>query len=262
METPLVNTALALDFLACVIGVLFLLGRSKILFRISVILATGAFAFLSCAMLLRWLEAGRPPLGNMYESLLFFSWAVWLVVLVLSLPRRMEETAVLSIFLPVICLGYAATLDPSIRPLMPALRSNWLVIHVATSFLGYAGFAAAFFAGLGLFASLLRGRPPEKWEWASTLSMRFGFLFLTYGILTGSVWANEAWTTYWGWDPKETWALLTWIFYFLFLIAVRGERWEKRRPLLAALGSVGGFLFVLFTYLGVSFLMRGLHSYL
>lgn len=262
METPLVNAALALYFGAGVLGVLFLLGRSRALFRIAVIIATGAFAALFFAMLLRWLGAGRPPLSNMYESLLFFSWAVWLVVLVLILPRRMDGTAVLSIFLPVVCLGYAAKLDPSIRPLMPALRSNWLVIHVATSFLGYAGFAAAFFAGLGLSAALLRGSAAEKWQRAATLSMRFGFLFLTYGILTGSVWANEAWTIYWGWDPKETWALLTWIFYFMCLVAARRGRGEGEKPVLVAFASIGGFLFVLFTYLGVSFLLRGLHSYL
>jgi len=97
------------------------------------------------------------------------------------------------------------------------------------------------------------------------LCVRFGFLFLTYGILTGSVWAQEAWTTYWGWDPKEIWALLTWLVYLSFL-GVRArrdkaQRLRERMPALTALFAVVGFCFVVFTYLGVSFLLKSLHSY-
>lgn len=266
MGTSLINTALGLFFTASVTGVLYLLRRGRGLYRAAVIMATGGLAALTLALAGRWIEAGHAPLTSIYETLVFFAWASWAVALALVIPRRLRDLAALSPIIPVVCLGYASTLDPSVRPLFPALRSNWLAIHVAVNFLGYAGFAAAFVAGLALALALLRGRPAEKWERAAVLCVRFGFLFLTYGILTGSVWANEAWTTYWGWDPKEIWALLTWFFYLSFL-ALRAKRYKRGRllkwlPPLTALYSIGGFLFVIFTYFGVSYLLKGLHSYL
>lgn len=266
MDASLINAALGLYFIAAVSGILSLLRREGILYRISLAVATGGFAALTLGLLLRWTEAGHPPLTSFYETLVFFAWAAWFVTLILLIPHRMRELAVITPFVSVICLAYASTMDPSIRPLFPALRSNWLAIHVAANFLGYAGFAAGFIAGLGLAFNLCRKRAIEKWERSSVICIRFGFLFLTYGILTGSVWANEVWTTYWGWDPKEIWALLTWLFYLSFL-GIRGRRDKGKRlaeaiPLLTVLFTVGGFLFVLFTYFGVSFLLKSLHSYL
>lgn len=266
MSVQLTNIALALYFSACVTGLLYLLRENDTLFRVSAILATGGFAFLSLAIPCRWIEAGHAPLTSIYETLVFFAWASWFVALILVLPRNMKELLALIPLVPVVCLGYASTLDASIRPLFPALRSNWLAIHVAANFLGYAGFAAGFIAGIELAISLLLKRPFEKWEISSVVCIRFGFIFLTYGILTGSVWANEAWTTYWGWDPKEIWALLTWIFYF-FLLLLRSNKKEvgmlsRNMPFLTAFFTIGGFFFVLFTYFGVSYLLKGLHSYL
>jgi ABC-type transport system involved in cytochrome c biogenesis permease subunit len=266
METTLINTGLALYIAASAIGIFYLLQRDSKFFRICTITATGGFASLTLGIALRWFAAGRPPLSNIYETLVFFAWAAWLVPLVLLIPRGMRELAVLATLIPVVCLGYASTLDNSIRPLMPALKSNWLAIHVASNFLGYAGFAAGFIAGLGMAIRLMRRRSAKKWEKASVVCIRFGFIFLTYGILTGSVWANEAWGRYWGWDPKEIWALLTWIFYFFFFFArARGKKTGKtaqRLPLITVFFAVGGFCFVIFTYLGVSYMLKGLHSYL
>ena len=265
-EANLINTGLLLYGAASLSGIVYLINRGRALYRISLIIATGGFAALALGMAHRWFEAGRPPLTNIYETLVFFGWAAWLVSLLILVPRKMEEIAVLTSLVPTACLSYASTLDSSIRPLMPALRSNWLTIHVAANFLGYAGFAAAFLSAIRLAVGLRRGGDLRRWERATVSCIRFGFIFLTYGILTGSVWANEAWTTYWGWDPKETWALLTWIFYFLFLLMRenRGqrERSPKRAALFSSLFGIGGFFFVLFTYFGVSYLLRGLHSYL
>jgi ABC-type transport system involved in cytochrome c biogenesis permease subunit len=265
MDASLIHAALGLYFIACVIGILHLLRGAGNYYRISLTVSTGGFAALSLGLALRWIEAGHPPLTSLYETLLFFAWASWFTALVLLIPGKMRELAIFSPCISLVCLAYASMLDPSIRPLFPALRSNWLAIHVAANFLGYAGFAAAFIAGLGLAVALWRARPAEGWERASVLCVRFGFIFLTYGILTGSVWAQEAWTTYWGWDPKEIWALITWLFYLSFLgMKARRDkgRLEERMPLLTALFAVGGFCFVLFTYFGVSFLLKSLHSYI
>lgn len=262
MDTPLTNAALAFYLGACVAGVLYLLRRHPALYRAAVAAASGGFAALSLGLALRWMRAGHAPLTTLYETVVFLAWALWAVALVLLVPRRMREPAALAPLACAACLAYASTLDPSIRPLLPALRSNWLVVHVAASFLGYAGFTAGCAAGIGLAFALRRGRPAEHWERSSVLCVRFGFLFLTYGILTGAVWANEAWTTYWGWDPKETWALLTWLFYFAFLVLRAREGTAPwRRARLTVLFSAGGLLFVAFTYFGVSFLLPGLHSY-
>ncbi|MCX6338779.1 MAG: cytochrome c biogenesis protein CcsA [Candidatus Aureabacteria bacterium] len=266
MHLQSVNIALVFYSVACVTGIFYLLNRSVALFRISVLFATGGFASLSLAISCRWIEAGHSPLTSMYETLVFFAWASWFVALVIVLPRGMRELLVLIPFVSVVCLGYASTLDASIRPLFPALRSNWLTIHVAACFLGYAGFAMGFITGIGLAISLWLKRPVKKWENSSVVCIRFGFIFLTYGILTGSVWANEAWTTYWGWDSKEIWALLTWILYFSLLMLRSKEQKDgkliKKLPFLTALFTIGGFFFVLFTYFGVSYLLKGLHSYL
>jgi ABC-type transport system involved in cytochrome c biogenesis permease subunit len=256
MNVQLINAALVFYCVACVTGLLYLLKRRDALFRISFICATGGFAFLSCAIPCRWLEAGHAPVTSMYETLIFFAWASWLVALILVVPRKLKELLALVPLVPVVCLAYASTLDASIRPLFPALRSNWLVIHVAANFLGYAGFAAGFIAGIGLAVSRALKR-------ACIVCVRFGFIFLTYGILTGSVWANEAWTTYWGWDPKEIWALLTWIYYLLALLLIsRRTATGRKIPYATACLSIGGFFFVVFTYFGVTYLLRGLHSYL
>ncbi|MDD5557276.1 MAG: cytochrome c biogenesis protein CcsA [bacterium] len=260
MDAPLANAALALFSAACVAAVLSMLRRSDALYRLTAALATGGFAALSLGLILRRMEAGHAPLTTFYETLVFLAWASWLLALVLLIPLRMQEPAMLIPFICAACLGYASTLDASIRPLVPALRSNWLLLHVAACFLGYAGLAAGCAAGLGLAVALRRRRPAAQWERSAVRCIRFGFLFLTYGILSGSVWANEAWTTYWGWDPKEIWALLTWLVYFSFLV-LRSRRPAERSPRMTVLFSVGGFCAVLFTYFGVSFLLAGLHSY-
>jgi cytochrome c-type biogenesis protein CcsB len=167
-------------------------------------------------------------------------------------------------------LAYASlspNISDKIQPLLPALKSNWLIAHVMTCFVGYAAFAIAF--GLsGMY--LLKGR--QTGASGSLLShlpdagvldelnhqmVMFGFLFLTVGIITGAVWANSAWGRYWGWDPKETWSLITWFVYATVLHARLMRGWHGKR---IAFLSIAGFIAVLFTYFGVNYL-PGLHSY-
>jgi ABC-type transport system involved in cytochrome c biogenesis permease subunit len=204
------------------------------------------------------------PLSNFYESLVFFSWC--LACLALIFLRRYVEgfLGVVGGLLAALVLAYASLgVDSRIKPLMPALKSNWLLIHVITCFLGYAAFGLAFGAAGLYLVQAFTTRPQTP---APTLLDRLiyraaviGFIFLTLGILTGAVWAETAWGRYWSWDPKETASLITWFIYAALLHARLVQGWQGR-PI--AWLAVVGFGAVLFTYLGVSFLLPGLHSYL
>ena len=226
-------------------------------------------------MIMRWVESyrlgiGHAPLSNMYESLVFFSWTI--VVIYLVIERRYKSRIIGAFATPIAFLAMAyASLSPNvsdrIQPLVPALKSNWLIAHVITCFLGYAAFAIAF--GISLMylfkksdkedKSHLLARLPESnvLEELTHQMVTFGFLFLSIGIITGAVWANSAWGSYWSWDPKETWSLITWFIYATLLHARMMRGWHGRR---IAYLSIIGFMAVLFTYFGVN-LLPGLHSY-
>ncbi|MBA7668634.1 Cytochrome c biogenesis protein CcsA [subsurface metagenome] len=164
--------------------------------------------------------------------------------------------------------SFSPDVNSGIRPLIPALQSNWLISHVITCFFGYAAFTIA--CGLG-FIYLLKGlergqssRPflrflpdREVLDELSHHSVVIGFIFLTLGIITGSVWAYSAWGSYWSWDPKETWSLITWLIYASMLHSRFVRGWRGKRM---AIMSIIGFASVLFTYFGVNYL-PGLHSY-
>ena len=151
--------------------------------------------------------------------------------------------------------------------MIPALKSNWLIVHVITCFIGYAAFAVAFGLSIMYLIKNRSDRPEEELSGYFPKStvidelihqmVLFGFLFLTVGIITGAVWANSAWGRYWGWDPKETWSLITWFVYATLLHARLMRGWRGRR---IAYFAMLGFVAVLFTYFGVNYL-PGLHSY-
>jgi cytochrome c-type biogenesis protein CcsB len=207
----------------------------------------------------------QAPLSNFYESLVFFAWTLPALG-VISFRRYLKGyLGALVAVLACLLLAYASFggVDSRIQPLMPALKSNWLLIHVVTAFLGYASFALAFGAGILYLVQDRRPRtslPPlaqlDRLIYRATV---LGFLLLTLGILTGAVWAETAWGRYWSWDPKETWSLITWLIYATLLHARLLKGWQGRR---IAWLAVLGFMAVLFTYFGVSFLLTGLHSYL
>lgn len=227
--------------------------------------------------ILRWVESyqlgiGHAPLSNLYESLVFF--ALTIAVFYLFVEWRYNNRIIGAFTSPVSFLAMAyASLSPSpnitdrIQPLIPVLKSNWLIVHVVTCFLGYAAFAIAFGISIMYLAkqkdtagnsTLLSSFPNLSLLDELTHQMVVvGFLFLTAGIITGAVWANSAWGTYWSWDPKETWSLITWFVYATLLHARMLRGWHGKR---IAYLSILGFLAVLFTYFGVN-LLPGLHSY-
>lgn len=224
-------------------------------------------------ILLRWKESynlgmGHAPLSNLYESLVFFSAVIIVVYLWIERRYRNKVIGVFTTPLAFLAMAYAS-MSPrkDIQPLIPALKSNWLIAHVMTCFVGYAAFAVAFGVSImylvrgqreGSESGMLTRLPTttEMDELTHKLIM-FGLLFLSTGIITGAVWANSAWGRYWGWDPKETWSFITWLIYFALLHAWRMRGWRGNHT---AWMSILGFLAVLFTYFGVN-LLPGLHSY-
>ncbi len=226
-------------------------------------------------IILRWIESyqmgyGHAPFANMYESLVFFSWTVAILYIFVELKYKESIIGVFAsplIFLAIAYASLSPDISSKITPLIPALKSNWLIAHVITCFLGYSGFAVAF--GFSIIYFVKPQNPDAKsifaklpsWELIDELTYQmvvFGFLFLTIGIITGAVWANSAWGTYWSWDPKETWSLITWFVYAIFLHLRMMKGWQGKK---LALVSITGFLAVMFTYFGVNFVLSGLHSY-
>jgi cytochrome c-type biogenesis protein CcsB len=251
--------------------------QNRVIGALSTALLAIGFLLHSGGLLFRWLEThqtgyGYVPLSNMYESLVFFSWTIVLVYLILEFKYRQK---IIGLFVtPFAFIAIALTsiipgIDAKITPLVPALQSNWLTIHVTTCFFGYASFAVSFVISILYLIQDKKGIEKErglKWLPSPSLldeinykSIVIGFPMLTLGVVTGAAWANYAWGTYWGWDPKETWSLITWFIYAAFLHARFTRDWRGRK---AALLSIIGFTAVLFTYFGVNYLISGLHSYL
>lgn len=247
--------------------------------QIGMLLALAGVVVQTAAIGLRWYESyqlghGHAPLTNMYESLVFFAWCTTLLYLYLEYRYKARVVGAFVLPCAAVAMAYASfsdRIDDRINPLIPALQSNWLIAHVVTCFIGYAAFAVA--GGLGLMY-LIKRRAVQRQAPADSIggslpelrviddlthrTIVFGFLWLSAGIITGAVWANEAWGTYWSWDPKETWSLITWFFYAITLHARYTRGWNGNRLAVLALC---GFASVLFTYLGVNLLLSGLHSY-
>jgi len=227
LKFSLTNITLIAYLAATVIYFLHLAsGSRKIAFIGLVVVIAGAVINVA-AIIHRWIVAGYPPFSNMYESLLLMACAIAFSYAVFQILSKIKFLGGPVMMLAVLSLGYASFVaGDDIRPLVPALQSNWLTIHVITYFISYGGLALSFITAL---AYLIKPRtfpegdddsPPQKSSKLADLtyqSIKFAFPFLTIGLITGAVWAKTAWGDYWSWDPKETWALITWLIYLNFL---------------------------------------------
>ncbi|MGI1658640.1 MAG: c-type cytochrome biogenesis protein CcsB [Desulfitobacterium sp.] len=228
------------------------------------------------AIVLRWVITQRPPLTNGYEFILTFCWGI--VMIYLFVEFRYKFKALGSFVMPVpflLLMFIVMKMGPTERvsgAIPPALKSQWLTFHVFTAMLAYGAFAISF--GLGIMylikTSANTNEKNNKESWLSHFPhenvldelaykmIGFAFPMLTLCIVTGAIWANYAWGTYWSWDPKETWSLITWIIYAAYLHARLMYGWKGKR---AAWMAIIGFVAVLFTFFGVNYLLPGLHSY-
>ena len=225
------------------------------------------FVVHTLALGVRSVGAGRLPLTNQYEFATSFAWGIALCYLFFMKKYGFRAMGVFVAPVVFLIIGYAAMQSREVNELMPALQSNWLSIHVSTAIISYGAFGVAFGVSmLYLFrdkmaADAFRSKELPELDRLDLISYRaisMGFLFLTLVIVTGAIWAERAWGRYWSWDPKETWSLITWIIYALYLHMRLTKGWKGRK---AAWFAAIGFICVVFTYIGVNTLIPGLHSY-
>ena len=250
---------------------------------------------LTAQLVLRWWESGHFPISNLYESLCFLAWACTLTQLLVerTWPSPIVPAAATPMGLG--CIAFASFALPdqlqTSAPLVPALRSSWLVMHVSVIMVSYAALLVGSLLSLAVLftdrgealelrsssigsggyrkavaagdSGVLQLQPVqlstnEQLDSLSYRTITVGFLMLTVGIVSGAVWANEAWGSYWSWDPKETWALICWLVYAAYLHTRLSRGWQGRRP---ALVAVVGLVVIAVCYIGVNLLGIGLHSY-
>ncbi|MGA7827110.1 MAG: c-type cytochrome biogenesis protein CcsB [Geobacteraceae bacterium] len=270
MSVYLHMTVLVLYGAATLLYLLYLVRPRESLGRISRwVLAAGFFCH--CAFtLFRYVEAGHTPITNLHESLSFFSLTI--VGVFLGFQHRYRAAILGSFVTPLaLLIMVTSTIFPSaIVPLNPALKSSWLGFHTVAAFAAYAAFAIAFCAGIMYLLQehflkkkklgALYHRLPslEVLDDINYRCLTIGFPLLTIAIISGAIWAESAWGAYWSWDPKETWSLITWFVYAALLHGRLTTGWRGSR---AAILAIVGFCVLLFTFLGVTLLLPGLHSY-
>ena len=326
LQSELDNVAFAVLFITMLVywgGAAF----SKLPY-LSMLGSTGmAIANLCIAALLgaRWIEAGYFPLSNLYESLFFIAWGITAMHFLAENMSRSPLVGVVTAPVALAITAFATLTLPAqmqtAEPLVPALKSNWLMMHVSVMLISYAALMVGALLSIA-FLVVTRGQAielkgssigtgayreakyrlrkngeaievpmalaeiseigssgatavlappaaaiplsPQRLTLADTLDnisyrmIGLGFPLLTIGIIAGAVWANEAWGSYWSWDPKETWALITWLVFAAYLHSRITRGWQGRRP---AILAASGFLVVWICYLGVNLLGKGLHSY-
>ena len=267
MESVLFYGTMALYLAAMVLFFLFFTLKKDRMAKTAKGLFLAAFVLHTLALIVRGIGAGRMPLTNQYEFASSFAWGISLVFLIFLWRFRFQAMGVVVAPVVFLIIGYAAMQNREVRELMPALKSGWLAVHVSTAIISYGAFGVSFAVSL---LYLLRGRKKDSEFWQKNIpeeerldlisyrAVSLGFLFLTFVIVTGAIWAEQAWGSYWSWDPKETWALITWIIYAIYLHLRLSRGWKGKA---AAIFAVIGFICVIFTYIGVNTLIPGIHSY-
>lgn len=263
--------------------------------RVVRLLVAMANLCLTAQLILRWWDSGHFPISNLYESLCFLAWGCTLTQLLVerSWPNPLIPAAATPMALG--CVAFASFALPDrlqeASPLVPALRSSWLVMHVSVIMLSYAALlvgsllsVAVLFTdrshilelrsssiGSGSFRQAQMTQAFDRTTLHSTVfssseeldslsyrTITVGFLLLSVGLVSGAVWANEAWGSWWSWDPKETWAFITWLVYAAYLHTRLVRGWQGRKP---AIVATAGLVVIAICYIGVNLLGIGLHSY-
>ncbi len=214
--------------------------------------------------------AGGTPVTSLHESLSFFAWCLVLLFLLLDLRFRLSVMGAFVAPLAFVVMIFSACSPDVVIELNPVLKSWLFPVHITLAFLGNAAFALSFGAGvmyLIQYRMLKSKRFTRVYQLLPSLDildkvnytcLSIGFPLMTLGIISGAFWANTAWGTYWRWDPKETWALITWGLYAAQLHGRLTIGWRGRK---AAIFSIIAFIFLLFTFLGVNLLLGGYHTF-
>jgi cytochrome c-type biogenesis protein CcsB len=262
--------------------------KNNLIFQVSKGLVIISNILFMLTLSIRWISEGYFPLSNLYESLIFLSWGISFIHLIIEYKTQSRLIGSIATPLMFFLSGFSSLTLPTdmqkALPLVPSLQSNWLMMHVSMMMVSYATLilgsllsilylAFISFSGQKNQVALENSTGALSTTSAVTYSklsllqtvdiwsyriIGLGFPFLTIGIISGAVWANEAWGSYWSWDPKETWALITWLVFAIYLHSRLLKGWQGKQA--AILGSCGFFV-IWICYLGVNFLGKGLHSY-
>ena len=267
IENTLFTIVMLIYFACMILYFTYIAVKKEPVAKTAIVLQGIGLILHTAALICRGIGAGRLPLTNQYEFATSFAWGISLVSLIFVLKFHFPVLGAFASPVGFLIIGYAAMQSKEVHELMPALRSNWLGFHVSTAIIAYGAFGVSFVLGI-IF--LLRDKmkekgfldqhipDKEKLDMISYRSVSLGLLFLTFTIITGAIWAERAWGSYWSWDPKETWSLVTWIVYAIYLHLRIRNGWRGKA---AAVFAVVGFICVVFTYIGVNTFLPGIHSY-
>lgn len=266
-ENVLFTITMLLYFAAMILYFMLIALKNERLAAFAKGILFGGFVLHTAALVLRGIGAGRLPMTNQYEFAASFAWGLCLVSLIFIQKYHFDVLGAFAAPVIFLVIGYAAMQSRDVHELMPALRSNWLGFHVSTAIIAYGSFGVSFAISL---VFLLRDKisagsfldshipPKNKLDMISYRAVSLGLLFLTFCMISGAIWAERAWGSYWSWDPKETWSLITWLIYAVYLHQRLRKGWRGKS---AAIFAVIGFICVLFTYIGVNTFLPGIHSY-
>ncbi|MBN1956955.1 MAG: c-type cytochrome biogenesis protein CcsB [Desulfuromonadales bacterium] len=233
------------------------------------VLLIGIISQASC-FAVRHSSAGGTPVTSLHESLAFFAWCLILLFLLLDLRFKLSVMGAFAAPMALLLMIGSALCPDVVVQLSPVLKSWLFPVHITFAFLGNAAFALSFGAGVMYliqnrmlkskrFTGIYQLLPSlDSLDKVNYTCLSVGFPLMTLGIISGAFWANIAWGTYWSWDPKETWALLTWFLYAALLHGRLTIGWRGRK---AAIFSIIAFMFLLFTFLGVNLLLGGYHTF-
>ena len=267
VENVLFYIVICLYFLAMIGYFLFIALKKEGLAKLASIIQAVGLLLHTAALICRGIGAGRLPMTNQYEFATSFAWGLSLVSLIFIWKFKFPMLGAFAAPVILLLIGYAAMQSKEVKALMPSLRSSWLGFHVSTAIIAYGSFGVSFVLGI-IF--LLREKMKDRSFWDQHVpgrekldliayrSVCLGLLFLTFTIISGAIWAEQAWGSYWSWDPKETWSLVTWLVYAAYLHLRIRRGWKGRT---AAIFAVAGFICVMFTYIGVNTFLPGIHSY-
>ncbi len=270
MSVLLFELSLTFYFAATIVSVVELFKGTKTTSNFILVFAVGGFALHTATIIARYAVAGHLPITSLHEASSFFAWCIVLIFFFLEYRYRVDLLGPFTMPVVFVLMLSSSILPREIKPLSPVLQSYWLGIHTFLAFLGDAAFATAFGVGImyliqehhlktkrlgGLFQRLPNLQILDEINYKL---ITLGFPLLTLAIITGALWAESAWGSYWRWDPKEVWSLITWFIYALVLHARLTAGWRGRK---AAMLSIVGFISVIFTFFGVNLLLKGLHAF-
>lgn len=256
--------------LSCVLYLIFFISQnSRVRLAARVVLVLSG-VLQTLYILSRFLLAGYTPITSQHEAVVFFAWAATWAYLSFRWRYTVKNFGTFVSFLIMLLLIAAALASRDILPLKPVLQSWWLPVHAGISLLAYAFFSLAFCGGLmyllqerelkrkkfGYFFTRLPSL--DALDQLNSHCLATGFVFLTLGIVTGSLWTRQAWGTYWQWHPKETWSMITWFVYLLQIHQRFTAGWRGKR---AAVMAIAGFAIIVFTLWGVMYPLGGVQTY-